>query len=174
MAGAGGVPGAGVADGRGRRLVLGAYVVGYLAHGRKLVIQCKKYAAHRSVCSPDMQKFVGTARLEHGAEVALFVTICRAFTRDALGLALRQGIVAMHPISRCAIAAPLYSKSTGQADQARCCSTLFVRVDLSCGHSPQLGRDGHAWSCGGRFRSGWAPPRIAPRAVGAPVAPPCV
>ncbi|MGW2016762.1 restriction endonuclease [Streptomyces sp. NPDC001927] len=75
---------------------LGADVVGYLADGRKLVIQCKKYAAHRSVSSQDMQKFVGTVRLEHGADVALFVTTCRAFMRDALGLALRQGIVALH------------------------------------------------------------------------------
>ncbi|MET8509387.1 restriction endonuclease [Streptomyces sp. NPDC004787] len=75
---------------------LGADVVGYLADGRKLVIQCKKYAPHRSVSSQDMQKFVGTARLEHGADVALFVTTGRAFTRDALGLALRQDIVALH------------------------------------------------------------------------------
>ncbi|OKJ48487.1 hypothetical protein AMK27_37445 [Streptomyces sp. CB02009] len=75
---------------------LGADVVGYLADGRKLVIQCKKYAAHRSVSSQDMQKFVGTARLEHRADVALFVTTCRAFTRDALGLALRQDVVALH------------------------------------------------------------------------------
>ncbi|MDX2563307.1 restriction endonuclease [Streptomyces sp. TX20-6-3] len=75
---------------------LGADVVGYLADGRKLVIQCKKYAAHRSVPSQDMQKFVGTARLEHGADVALFVTTGHAFTRGALGLALRQDIVALH------------------------------------------------------------------------------
>jgi restriction system protein len=75
---------------------LGADVVGYLADGRKLVIQCKKYAPHRSVSSQDMQKFVGTARLEHGADVALFVTTCCAFTRGALGLALRQDIVALH------------------------------------------------------------------------------
>lgn len=75
---------------------LGADVVGYLTDGRKLVVQCKKYAPHRSVSSQDMQKFVGTARLEHGADVALFVTTCRAFTKDALGLALRQDIVALH------------------------------------------------------------------------------
>lgn len=43
-----------------------------------------------------MQKFVGTARLEHGADVALFVTTCRAFTREPLGLALRQDVVALH------------------------------------------------------------------------------
>lgn len=75
---------------------LGADVVGYMADGRKLVVQCKKYAAHRSVSSRDMQKFVGTARLEHGADVALFVTTGRAFTQAALGLALRQDIMALH------------------------------------------------------------------------------
>ncbi|WP_405969172.1 restriction endonuclease [Streptomyces sp. NBC_00988] len=80
----------------GRSGDLGADVVGYLADGRKLVAQCKKYAPHRSVSSQDMQKFVGTARLEHGADVALFVTTCRTFTKAALGLAVRQDIVAMH------------------------------------------------------------------------------
>ncbi|MFF5718910.1 restriction endonuclease [Streptomyces buecherae] len=75
---------------------LGADVIGYLADGRKLVIQCKKYAPERSVSSQDMQKFVGTARLEHGADVALFVTTCRTFTKAALGLAVRQDIVALH------------------------------------------------------------------------------
>ncbi len=80
----------------GRSGDLGADVVGYLADGRKLVIQCKKYAPHRSVSSHDMQKFVGTARPEHGADVALFVTTGRNFTKDALGLAVRQDIVALH------------------------------------------------------------------------------
>lgn len=80
----------------GRSGDLGADVVGYLPDGRKLVVQCKKYAPNRSVSSQDMQKFVGTARLEHGADVALFVTTCRTFTKAALGLALRQDIVALH------------------------------------------------------------------------------
>ncbi|MFF9624781.1 restriction endonuclease [Streptomyces griseosporeus] len=80
----------------GRSGDLGADVVGYLADGRKLVVQCKKYAPHRSVSSQDMQKFVGTARLEHGADVAVFVTTCRTFTKAALGLAQRQDIVALH------------------------------------------------------------------------------
>ncbi|MGA4846913.1 restriction endonuclease [Streptomyces sp. G5(2025)] len=75
---------------------LGADVVGYLTDGRKVVIQCKKYAPHRSVSSQDMQMFVGTARLEHGADVALFVTTGRTFTKAALGLAVRQNIVALH------------------------------------------------------------------------------
>ncbi|MEU6658826.1 restriction endonuclease [Streptomyces sp. NPDC046821] len=75
---------------------LGADVVGHLADGRKLVVQCKKYAPHRSVSSQDMQKFVGTARPEHGADVALFVTTARSFTKAAQGLAERQDIVALH------------------------------------------------------------------------------
>jgi restriction system protein len=75
---------------------LGADVIGYLADGRKLVVQCKKYAPERSVSSQDMQKFVGTARPEHGADVALYVTTCRTFTKAALGLAVRQDIVALH------------------------------------------------------------------------------
>lgn len=75
---------------------LGADVIGYLADGRKLVIQCKKYAPARGVGSQDMQRFVGTARPEHGADVALFVTTGRTFTSAALGLALRQDVVAMH------------------------------------------------------------------------------
>ncbi|MFG3283408.1 restriction endonuclease [Streptomyces sp. NPDC048111] len=80
----------------GRSGDLGADVIGYLADGRKVVVQCKKYAPHRSVSSHDMQKFVGTARPEHGADVALFVTTGQSFTRDALGLAVRQNIVALH------------------------------------------------------------------------------
>ncbi|MGW5866519.1 restriction endonuclease [Streptomyces sp. NPDC055239] len=75
---------------------LGADVIGFLSDGRKLVVQCKKYAPDRSVSSQDMQKFVGTARLEHGADVALFVTTCRSFTKAALGQAVRQNIVALH------------------------------------------------------------------------------
>ncbi|WP_373296090.1 restriction endonuclease [Streptomyces thermoviolaceus] len=53
----------------GRRGDLGADVTGCLADGRKLVVQCKKYAPHRSVSSQDMHKSVGTARPEHGADV---------------------------------------------------------------------------------------------------------
>ncbi|MGI5195678.1 restriction endonuclease [Streptomyces sp. CA-288835] len=80
----------------GRKGDLGADVVGRMSDGRRLVVQCKHYAPHRSVPSEDMQKFVGTARLEHKAEVALFVTTCRTFTKDAMGLALRHDIVALH------------------------------------------------------------------------------
>ncbi|RFU82914.1 restriction endonuclease [Streptomyces triticagri] len=82
-----------VCGGRGD---LGADVIGYLPDGRKLVVQCKKYAPERSVSSHDMQKFAGTARHEHGADVPLFVTTGRTFTKEAYGLADRQDIVAMN------------------------------------------------------------------------------
>ncbi|MFJ2738250.1 restriction endonuclease [Streptomyces sp. NPDC087440] len=80
----------------GRTGDLGADVVGLLPDGKRLVVQCKHYAPERSVGSGDMQKFVGTARPEHRADVALYVTTGRAFTRDAQGLALRNDIVAIH------------------------------------------------------------------------------
>lgn len=78
----------------GRSGDLGADVTGYLPDGRRLVVQCKHYAAHRYVPSGDMQKFVGTAKLHHRAEVALFVATCR-FGRAARDLAVSQGIFAM-------------------------------------------------------------------------------
>ncbi|MGR6999168.1 restriction endonuclease [Yinghuangia aomiensis] len=71
---------------------LGADVTGYLPDGRLFVVQCKRYAPDRSVGSPDMQRFVGTARPVHGADAAVFVTSCR-FTAPAAELALSQAIV---------------------------------------------------------------------------------
>ncbi|MFF8288940.1 restriction endonuclease [Streptomyces sp. NPDC016309] len=71
---------------------LGADVTGRLPDGRKLVVQCKRYAKHRSVGSPDLQKFNGTARSEHGADVPLFVASC-TFTRQARAFAARHRLV---------------------------------------------------------------------------------
>ncbi|GAA4962849.1 hypothetical protein GCM10023205_28280 [Yinghuangia aomiensis] len=75
---------------------LGADVTGRLPNGRFVVIQCKRYAPDRSVGSPDMQRFVGTARPVHHAEVAIFVASCR-FTGPARDLARGQRIV---PVDR--------------------------------------------------------------------------
>lgn len=75
---------------------LGADVTGRLPNGRYMVIQCKRYAVDRSVGSPDMQRFVGTARPVHNAEVAIFVASCR-FTGPARDLARGQRIV---PVDR--------------------------------------------------------------------------
>lgn len=79
----------------GRSGDLGADVIGRLPDGRRLVVQCKHYAPHRSVPSGDMQKFVGTAWLHHEADVAVFAATC-AFSRDAMALAVRHGILAVH------------------------------------------------------------------------------
>lgn len=73
---------------------LGADVTGRLPNGRYMVIQCKRYAPDRSVGSPDMQRFVGTARPVHNAEVAVLVASCR-FTGPAKDLAHSQRIVAV-------------------------------------------------------------------------------
>jgi restriction system protein len=74
---------------------LGADVVGTLPDGRHLVAQVKHYAPHRYVPSGDMQKFVGTAKLEHNADVALFVATC-PFGKAARDLAVRHDIIAVN------------------------------------------------------------------------------
>ncbi|MFE9636972.1 restriction endonuclease [Streptomyces sp. NPDC006463] len=71
---------------------LGADVMGRLPDGRKIVVQCKRYAKHRTVGSPDLQKFNGTARSEHGADVPVFVASCK-FTKQARAFAARHGLV---------------------------------------------------------------------------------
>lgn len=68
---------------------LGADVVGHLPDGRRLVVQCKRYAGHRSVGSREVQAFNGTARAEHGAEVAVLVASC-VFTGPARNFAARH------------------------------------------------------------------------------------
>ncbi|MFF7649398.1 restriction endonuclease [Streptomyces sp. NPDC007983] len=74
---------------------LGADVIGLMPDGRRLVVQCKHYAPHRTVSSGDMQKFLGTAKAEHGADVAIFVTTA-TFTRAAQALATKHDILALH------------------------------------------------------------------------------
>lgn len=70
---------------------LGADVVGTSPTGTRIVIQCKRYAQHRGVSSPDMQKFLGTCFHEHGADEAWFVTTS-AFSRPATALGSRRGV----------------------------------------------------------------------------------
>ncbi|GAB2989722.1 hypothetical protein GCM10023080_064610 [Streptomyces pseudoechinosporeus] len=73
---------------------LGADVIALLPDGRRLVIQCKRQAAHRAVTTADMQQFIGAARPEHRADIALYAVTCR-FTKSALTLAARHGITVM-------------------------------------------------------------------------------
>ncbi|MDT9695526.1 restriction endonuclease [Streptomyces sp. P17] len=83
-----------VVQGRGRNR--GIDITARTADGRLLVVQCKRFAPHLSITSPEVQKFAGAAKVLHGSEVALFVATC-PFTRDALNIAAESGITAVHP-----------------------------------------------------------------------------
>ncbi len=80
----------------GGRGDLGADVIANLPDGRRVVIQCKRYKPTGSVSGPEMQQFLGTVRAEHGADVALFVTTARRFTRQAQDLAGRHHVHLVH------------------------------------------------------------------------------
>lgn len=73
----------------------GIDVSGLTAGGRRLVVQCKRFAPYLNITSPDMQKFVGAAKVLHSAEVALFVATC-PFTAEALSIAAETGITVVH------------------------------------------------------------------------------
>ncbi|MBA4862884.1 restriction endonuclease [Streptomyces sp. PSKA54] len=73
----------------------GVDITGRTADGRHLVAQCKRFAPYNSVTSPDIQKFIGAAKVLHKAEVALYVATC-PFTRDALNIAAECGITVVH------------------------------------------------------------------------------
>ncbi|MFD9436929.1 restriction endonuclease [Streptomyces sp. NPDC060002] len=73
----------------------GVDITALTAHGRRLVVQCKRFAPHISITSPELQKFLGAAKVLHDSEVALFVATC-PFTRDALNIAAETGITAVH------------------------------------------------------------------------------
>ncbi|MFF1717805.1 restriction endonuclease [Streptomyces sviceus] len=81
-----------VQGGQGDR---GVDVIGLTADGRRLVVQCKRFAPYLNITSPDMQKFVGAAKVLHSAEVALFVATC-PFTSEALNIAAETGITVVH------------------------------------------------------------------------------
>jgi restriction system protein len=73
----------------------GIDVSGLTPDGRRLVVQCKRFAPYLNITSPDMQKFVGAAKVLHSAEVALFVATC-PFTAEALSIAAETGITVVH------------------------------------------------------------------------------
>ena len=74
----------------GRAADLGADILATSADGRRVVVQCKRYAG--SVGSPHVQRLNGTAWTIHGAEVTMLVTTGR-LTAHARQLAGRCGIV---------------------------------------------------------------------------------
>ncbi|KUH40466.1 hypothetical protein ATE80_01835 [Streptomyces kanasensis] len=71
---------------------LGADVVATAPDGRRLIVQCKQYAADNPVGSQDLQRFGGTCFAVHGAEVAVVVTTS-TFTAPAVEYAETIGIV---------------------------------------------------------------------------------
>ncbi|MEU6535593.1 restriction endonuclease [Streptomyces sp. NPDC047000] len=73
----------------------GVDIAARTADGRRVAVQCKRFAAHSSVGSADVQRFIGSAKVLHRADVALFVATS-PFTRDALALAAECGITAVH------------------------------------------------------------------------------
>jgi hypothetical protein len=82
-----GCEGVEVSGGAGDR---GADVTAITPGGHRVVVQCKAYRT-RPVGDPDMQRFLGTVRHVHNAEIPLFVTTSR-FTAPAALLARDHGI----------------------------------------------------------------------------------
>ncbi|WP_211336403.1 restriction endonuclease [Nocardia tenerifensis] len=79
-----------VVDGSGD---LGADVIARAPDGRRIVLQAKRYGHARSVGSQDVQRFGGTARTIHSADVAAVVTTAHAFTPHARAYAQKAGIL---------------------------------------------------------------------------------
>jgi restriction system protein len=80
---------------------LGADITALGPTRRRVVVQCKCLRADRAVGSPDVQRFAGTARALHGADIPVIVTTGR-FSGPAITTAVRLGIVL---IDRTALAA---------------------------------------------------------------------
>ncbi|MGW1912127.1 restriction endonuclease [Streptomyces sp. NPDC002076] len=72
----------------------GVDITALTSDGRSLAAQCKRFAPHISITSPEIRKFIGAAKVLHGSGVALFVATC-PFTRDALNIAGQSGITAV-------------------------------------------------------------------------------
>jgi HJR/Mrr/RecB family endonuclease len=73
----------------------GVDITGRTADGRTVAVQCKHFAPHRSVWSGELQKFLGAAKVQHGADVALYVATC-SFSREALAIAAEFGVTSVH------------------------------------------------------------------------------
>jgi restriction endonuclease Mrr len=71
----------------------GVDITGWTAGSRPLVVQCKRFAPHNCVTSPDIQTFLGAAKVLHKVDVALYVATC-PFTRGALNTSADGGITA--------------------------------------------------------------------------------
>jgi restriction system protein len=72
----------------------GADVLGRLPDGRTMVIQCKRYAPHRTIASREVRDLLG-AKVHFAADVAIFVTTTR-FSRQAEAFAVDHHILTLH------------------------------------------------------------------------------
>ncbi|MGM9345757.1 restriction endonuclease [Streptomyces salinarius] len=72
----------------------GIDITALTSDGRALVVQCKRFAPHLNITSPEIQKFLG-AKVLHTSDIALFVATC-PFTRDARNIAAESGITVVH------------------------------------------------------------------------------
>lgn len=73
----------------------GADIIGYAADGRRHVVQCKARTPSSSITCADVRGFIGMARIEYKADVALLVATA-PFTRDALLMAASHEVTAVH------------------------------------------------------------------------------
>ncbi|WP_367123115.1 restriction endonuclease [Streptomyces phytohabitans] len=72
----------------------GADVLGQLPDGRTMVIQCKRYAPHRTIASREVRDLLG-AKVHFAADVAIFVATTR-FSRQAEAFAIGHQILTLH------------------------------------------------------------------------------
>ncbi|MEU8682181.1 restriction endonuclease [Streptomyces sp. NPDC048611] len=72
----------------------GADVLGRLPDGRTMVIQCKRYAPHRTIASREVRDLLG-AKVHFAADVAIFVATTR-FSRQAEAFAVGHQILTLH------------------------------------------------------------------------------
>ncbi|MFJ8823875.1 restriction endonuclease [Streptomyces sp. NPDC102467] len=63
--------------------------------GRRIAVQCKRFAPYLSIHSPHVQKFIGASKVLRPSEVALYVATC-PFTPEALNIADDGGVTPVH------------------------------------------------------------------------------
>jgi len=72
----------------------GADVLGRLPDGRTMVIQCKRYAPHRTIASREVRDLLG-AKVHFAADAAIFVATTR-FSPQAEAFAIKHHILVLH------------------------------------------------------------------------------
>ncbi|MEB8342776.1 restriction endonuclease [Streptomyces endophyticus] len=76
---------------RGGRGDHGVDITAVTPDGRRVPVQCKRFAPYLSVTSADMQKFIGGSKVLRISDVSLFVATCR-FTTEAVDIAAETGV----------------------------------------------------------------------------------